>query len=127
MGSHNFRLETPPNIRNVFHVDKLRAVSKDPLPSQASNNNHPNPSIINNENNTHEYDVEKILKKKKRSRLPTSGEMEKLYSPYLGTIDEFETNLNWKRGNVMGWTHMVVGLVVGLKKVGLTSVNWLTR
>ena len=29
-------------------------------------------------------------------------------------LDEFETNLNWKGGNVMGWTHMVVGLVVGL-------------
>ena len=27
-------------------------------------------------------------------------------------LDEFETNLNWKGANVMGWTHMVVGLVV---------------
>ena len=29
MGFHNFRLDTPPNIRNVFHVDKLRAASAD--------------------------------------------------------------------------------------------------
>ena len=63
---HKFRLNTPPNIRNVFHDDKLRAISKKKLLfSQISNNNHPGPSIINNENGTHEYDVEKILEKKK--------------------------------------------------------------
>ena len=33
-------------------------------------------------------------------------------------LDEYETNLNWKGGNVMGWTHMVVSLVVGLGKRG---------
>ena len=64
MGFHNFRLNTPLNIRNVFHVDKLRAASGDFLFSQISKNNHPGPSIINNKNGTHEYDVEKILKKK---------------------------------------------------------------
>ena len=84
MGFHNFRLNTPPDIRNVFHVDKLRAFSKDFLFSQISNNNHPNLSIINNENGTHEHDVEKFLKKK-GSPLPISGEMEKLCSFYLGT------------------------------------------
>ena len=85
MGFHNFRFNTPPNIRNVFHVDKLRAVSKDRLFSQVSDDNHPNPSIINNENGTHEYDVERDLKEKKGPRLPIFGEMEKLYSFYLGT------------------------------------------
>ena len=29
MGFHNFRLNTPLGIRNVFQVDKLRAVSAD--------------------------------------------------------------------------------------------------
>ena len=29
-------------------------------------------------------------------------------------LDEFETSLNWKGGNVISRTHMVVGLVVGL-------------
>ena len=79
MGFHNFRLNTPPGIRNVFHVDKLRAVSKCLLFSQISDNNHPNPSIINNESGTHEYDVEKSLQKK-GPRLPIFGEMEKLCS-----------------------------------------------
>ena len=58
MGFHNFRLNTPPNIRNVFHVDKLRAVSKNFLFSQISNNNYPGPLTINNKNGTHEYDVD---------------------------------------------------------------------
>ena len=61
MRSHNFRLDTPPGIRNVFHVDKLRAASTNPFPSQVSNDNHPGPTIIGNEDGTHEYDVEKIL------------------------------------------------------------------
>ena len=64
MGYQNFRLNTPPNIRNVFHVDKLRAASADLLFSQISNDNHPSPTIIGNENGTHD-DVEKILKKKR--------------------------------------------------------------
>ena len=47
MGSHNFRLDTPPGIRNVFHVDLLRATSMDHFPSQTSDDNHPGPSIVN--------------------------------------------------------------------------------
>ena len=57
MGFHNFRLYTPPGIRNVFQVDDLRAVSTDFSP-QISNDNHPN------ENGTHAYNGEKKLKKK---------------------------------------------------------------
>ena len=64
MKFHNFRLNTPPNIRNVFHVDKLHAVSTD-FPPQISNDNYPGPTIIGNENGIYEYNVEKILKKKK--------------------------------------------------------------
>ena len=64
MGFYNFQLNTPPNIRNVFHVDRLRAASADPFPSQVSDDNHLGPTIIGNENDIHEYDVERILKKK---------------------------------------------------------------
>ena len=74
MGSHNFKLNTPPNIRNVFHVDKWRAASTDFLFSQISNDNHPGPTIIGNENGTHEYDVENLLKKK-GPRLPRFSQM----------------------------------------------------
>ena len=68
MGFHNFRLNTLPNIRNVIHVDKLRAISTNFLFSKISNNNQPGPTIIGNENGTHEYDVETILNKKKGGR-----------------------------------------------------------
>ena len=98
MGFHSFRLNTPPGIRNVFHVDKLRAVSADFFPPQVSNDNHPGPSIINNENSTHEYrDFEE---KEKMSRLPMSGEMERFArepAPIMENtvaLDEFEANLN---------------------------------
>ena len=68
IGFHNFRLDTPLGIRNVFHVDKLHAASSDPFPSQISDNNHPGPAIIGNKDGNHEYDVERILKKRKRGR-----------------------------------------------------------
>ena len=68
MGFHNFRLDTPPGIRKVFHVDRLHAASADFFPSQVSDDNHPGPTIIGNEDGTHEYDVERILKKRKRGR-----------------------------------------------------------
>ena len=96
MGFHNFRLNTPPGIRNFFLVDKLRAVSATPFFPQVSNDNHPGPTIIGNENGTHEYDVENILKKK-RPRLPISGEMEKLYTFYLGT------SVNYGKHRCFGW------------------------
>ena len=98
---HKFRLNTPPIICHVFHVDKLRAALANFLFSQISNDNHPGPTIIGNENGTHEYDVETILKKK--TRLPVFNQMERICSFYLGTsfnygkknsLDEFETNLN---------------------------------
>ena len=58
MGSHNFRLDTPPGIRNVFHVDRLRAASMDLFFPQTSDDNHPKLFIVNEENP--EYDVERI-------------------------------------------------------------------
>ena len=66
MGFHNFRLDVPPGIRNVSPVDRLRAASMDPLFSQISDDNHPGPSIIRQ--NAQKYDVERILKKRKRGR-----------------------------------------------------------
>ena len=104
MGFHNFRLNTPPGIRNVFHVDKLRAVSANFLFSQISNDNHPGPAIIGNENGTHEYDVERILKKRKRGRgyqylVKWKNYVRLIWEPAsvmedTVALDEFETNLN---------------------------------
>ena len=60
---HNFRLDTPTNIRNVFHVDRLRATSMDLFLSPNSDDNHPGPSIVN-DFLLLKYDVERILGEK---------------------------------------------------------------
>ena len=41
MGFHSFKLNTPPGIRNVFHVDRLRAASMDFFSPQISDDNRP--------------------------------------------------------------------------------------
>ena len=109
MGFHNFRFDTPPNIHNVFHVDKLRAASKNLLPSQIFDDNYPGPTIIGNENGAHEYDVEKILKKKGRSYqylVKCKNYIRFIWEPTsimknTVALDEFETKFNWKRGNLI--------------------------
>ena len=106
MGFHNFRLNTPPNIPNVFHVDKLRAALGDFLCSQISDDNHPGPSIINNEN------VEKILKKKGRGY------------QYLVKWKNY-IRFIWEPTSVMENT--VVLDEFETKEVGLTSANWSAR
>ena len=88
---HNFQLNIPPNIRNVFHVNKLRAAPTDLSFPYISYDNHPGPAIIGNENGNPEYDVEKILKKKEGPRLPMFNEMGELRSFYLGA------NVNYKK------------------------------
>ena len=110
MGFHNFRLNTPLGIRNVFYVNKLRAVSADFFPSQISDDNHPGPAIIGNENGAHEYDVEKILKKeggrgyqylvKWKNYIRFTWEPTSIIKNTVA-LNKFETNLNEKGGNVM--------------------------
>jgi hypothetical protein len=61
ISSHNFRLDTPPGIHNVFHSNKLHLAGSDPLPSQTSDDSQPLPEIVNEEE---EYEVEAILNKR---------------------------------------------------------------
>jgi hypothetical protein len=56
--SHSVRLNTPPGINNVFHVDRLRLASSDPFPSQSNDDAQPDPVLVNGEA---ESEVEKIM------------------------------------------------------------------
>ncbi|CBF80196.1 hypothetical protein AN7831.2 [Aspergillus nidulans FGSC A4] len=63
VGSHAVRLNTPPGIHPVFHVDLLRLASSDPLPSQKNDDSQPPSIMVNGEE---EYMVEKILDERRR-------------------------------------------------------------
>jgi hypothetical protein len=65
VGSHSYRLDTPPGIRNVFHSQLLRLALYDPLPSQVQDDSHPPPQIVGDQD---EYEIEKILDEKSIQR-----------------------------------------------------------
>ena len=61
IGSHSYRLNTPPRIRDVFHSQLLQPASSDPLPSQIQDDSQPDPQFIDDEE---EYDIKDILQEK---------------------------------------------------------------
>jgi hypothetical protein len=62
MGSHNYRLDTPPGIHNVFHSRLLRPVKKGILPGQVVRDTQPPALLVDGEL---EYKVDEILDEKK--------------------------------------------------------------
>lgn len=61
VGSHSYRLNTPPGIHDVFHSQLLRLAGDDPLPSQVRTETHPSPQVVGEDI---EYEVESILDEK---------------------------------------------------------------
>ena len=61
LGSHNYRLDTPPGIHNVFHTRLLRPVKSNPLPGQRISDPQPPAILVDDEE---EYEIEKILDQK---------------------------------------------------------------
>jgi RNase H-like domain found in reverse transcriptase/Integrase zinc binding domain/Chromo (CHRromatin Organisation MOdifier) domain len=58
MGTHTYRLDTPPGVHNVFHTRLLRLASTDRLPSQRTTDSQPQPEFVDSEP---EYGIEEIL------------------------------------------------------------------
>lgn len=63
MGSHNYRLDTPPGVFDVFHTRLLRPASTDPLPGQVVSEPQPLGILVDD---SPEYEVESILDQKHR-------------------------------------------------------------
>lgn len=65
IGSHSFRLDTPPGIHNVFHSDKLKLAATDPFPSQEQTDPQPSPRIVSDQE---EYEVDEIVGERQVAR-----------------------------------------------------------
>jgi hypothetical protein len=74
VGPASYRLNTPPRVHNVFHVDLLRPAADDPLPSQVLDDSQPPAILVNNEE---EWLVDGILKERQR-KLPGKGKRTRL-------------------------------------------------
>ncbi|ERF69051.1 hypothetical protein EPUS_08401 [Endocarpon pusillum Z07020] len=62
IGSHSYRLDTPPGIHNVFHSMLLRPASYDLLPGQKQDDTHPDPVMQPDKEN--EWEIDKIENEK---------------------------------------------------------------
>jgi transposase InsO family protein len=58
IGSHAVRLNTPPGIHPVFHVNLLRPAARDPFPSQRMHEPQPPAIVIDDQE---EWEIEEIL------------------------------------------------------------------
>ena len=60
------KLDVPTGIFLRFHVDLLKRAAKDPLPSQITDNVQPPPLVPQSEDQDEEFQVERILRAKKK-------------------------------------------------------------
>ena len=61
IGSHSYRLDTPPGIHNVFHSQLLRLAASEHLPSQKQDDTQPPPQIVGQDE---EWEIEEIINEK---------------------------------------------------------------
>ena len=106
LGSHNYRLNTPPGVHDVFHTRLLRPASSDPLPGQIISEPQPLGLLIDGEP---EYEVEAILDqktgrgRKRKYLVKWKGYTQPTWEPYsfvkeLAALDTWEANKGRGRG-----------------------------
>lgn len=85
VGSHAYRLNTPPGVHPVFHTCLLRPAANDSLPSQIASDPQPPPLLIpNDEGQLRErFTVEKILSEP-TCRFGRSGFRNEVLVKYFG-------------------------------------------
>jgi hypothetical protein len=64
VGSHNYRLDTPPGIHDVFHTRLLKPAQSNPLPGQVIHESQP-PALMIDEDGEGMYEIDEILDQKK--------------------------------------------------------------
>jgi hypothetical protein len=74
IGPVSYRLNTPPGVHNVFHVDLLRPAADDPLPSQVLDDSQPPAILIDGKE---EWLIDCVLKERQR-KLPGKGNRTRL-------------------------------------------------
>ena len=63
ISNHNYRLDTPPGIYNIFHINLLKRAADNPFPSQRRGNFRPPVIIMDREE---EWEVKRILRERVR-------------------------------------------------------------
>ena len=63
ISNHSYRLDTPPEIYDVFHASFLKRAAADPFPNQRQGDSRPPVIMVNGEE---EWEVERILRKRTR-------------------------------------------------------------
>jgi hypothetical protein len=64
IGSHSYRLDTPPGIHNVFHTRLLKPAKSNPLPGQVIHEPQP-PALMIDDDGEGMYEIDEILDQKK--------------------------------------------------------------
>ena len=65
ISSHNYRLDTPPGIHDIFHTNLLKRAADNPFPSQRRGDFRPPAIMVDGEE---KWEVERVLRERVRGR-----------------------------------------------------------
>ena len=99
ISNHNYRLDTPPGIHDVFHASLLKRAAADPFLNQPQDNLRPPAIIMNGEK---EWEVKRILRRRVKGRqrqvlMKWKGYLTPTWEPAAALVDT-EAYLVFKAG-----------------------------